>query len=515
MRGVSGSDTGSNFSSFLRCPDREKRRELESIELLRRFKQPFLSENQRSIFEDRKFFSENWKGSRYGATVVSLIETVNVPIKGGEVDGHVFTDGGGCVGWKLKDAVDRGKFQEVLRELDSQKSATIRKICHSDLLLPQEKQMILDSEFIEKSIEMIREAEEDKRGASVHYFQDELMRRFLELVERCWKNNKPGDEDISQFWEAVKSLKKRGDERTELEVIMQQAGTLSENSDDVKLLRFFLQYTQEKEEPDVRLAWWDKAKDDMRRLRGLIIEADSILEKREKIEASSAFEDFKNQLGALKKGGGKIKFRDLEVACKRAEIPDEEKELIYGFSGLDSRPKGGNETPFWKDKDEASVGRALAALKKVVKFKQTKVIAQSVEQKSVPASTPIAKEEASTRERTTIDKDKFLNACKEAFKSDRAVGGLFGEELRGRLRELVFESGTGSKRVFTQAFGSYLKKTLAKDVQNISSALSAFSRKFFDAKEDELYDDKIEELIGKDKFDLVKRSAAFNKRSKH
>lgn len=379
----------------------------------------------------------------------------------------------------------KGKLSEGIRDSD---------------LLPQERGIVLDADLLGLIDQAEQDAKERCQGGELKA-KRECIRRLFGIVGRAWKNmhlscrkNRPKDEDIAQFQSAFSRLSKEGSTWRE---VMKRAGTLPKEG-DINLIKFFLQCTQEEKSSSFGLLWWPGAGDDLKRLQGLFVETCNILEERAEIEASPAFKDFQSQLKTLGRKGESI--NSLKSLCRSAGISSDKMGLVCGFSD----PGSGR---FWKGKDEDSLNVALMALKEVIASRnrsQTKeVIVSSAEQQNVSISAPLApasivKEIASIEKRTTIHRDRFLNLCKRVV---GLVGNIPGEELHGRVEDLVFKPRTGNKREFSESVNNYLNKKLAA---NMRASFSTFARAFFKAEAGDLYDDKIGDLVSSKHFASVK-----------
>lgn len=345
---------------------------------------------------------------------------------------------------KLKSALQSHKEKASKQLLDDLESKMLRMIGNSNLLT-QEKKIISDT-----------------------------------------VKNRPKYEDISHFQETVRSLKK--DEKASWEEMVSRAGVLYRDY-DIELMRFFLGCTQESKISGLSLLYWEGIESDLKRVQDLVVRTSGILETREKIKALSTFRDFRNQLETLRVGQ---KIGNLAIACNRAGISDEEKELICGFSDFDSHPKDRNKTPFWEGKDAASLERALAALEKVVEFRnksQIKAIPPSVEQKSVSAPIPPAREDTHKSKESTTDKVRFLNKYGEAFGLGNTKD-LSEEKLRERLREKILESG--EKEHLSRVFKDFLQDQQWSS--NEKTYFSAFTKVFLTTDVDSLCDGRIDGL---------------------
>lgn len=386
---------------------------------------------------------------------------------------------------KLKSALQSHKEKASKQLLDDLESKMLRMIGNSNLLT-QEKKIISDSRFITRIIEEVRqETNFKKKLERALRLGDFFIAEWKGMISDTVKN-RPKYEDISHFQETVRSLKK--DEKASWEEMVSRAGVLYRDY-DIELMRFFLGCTQESKISGLSLLYWEGIESDLKRVQDLVVRTSGILETREKIKALSTFRDFRNQLETLRVGQ---KIGNLAIACNRAGISDEEKELICGFSDFDSHPKGRNKTPFWEGKDAASLERALAALQKVVEFRnkpQIKAIPPSVEQKSVSAPIPPAREDTHKSKESTTDKVRFLNKYGEAFGLGNTKD-LSEEKLRERLREKILESG--EKEHFSRVFKDFLQDQQWSS--NEKTYFSAFTKVFLTTDVGNLCDGRIDGL---------------------
>lgn len=387
-------------------------------------------------------------------------------------------------------------FLEELLELEGVLLNAIKK---SNFLLPQER-VILEknlSGFVKQSVkEACHEGELEVKEYIVGQLFESLDNKWEKIHSKC-QENRPEDRDINRFQSVFLEMLKKEKKDCLWEEVMKRAGTLPKEG-DVNLIKFFLQCTQEEKSSSFGLLWWPGAGDDLKRLQGLFVETCDILEERAEIEASPAFKDFQSQLKTLGRKGENI--NSLKSLCRSAGISSDKMGLVCGFSD----PGSGR---FWKGKDEDSLNVALMALKEVIASRnrsQTKeVIVSSAEQQNVSISAPLApasivKEIASIEKRTTIHRDRFLNLCKRVV---GLVGNIPGEELHGRVEDLVFKPRTGNKREFSESVNNYLNKKLAA---NMRASFSTFARAFFKAEAGDLYDDKIGDLVSSKHFASVK-----------